>query len=625
MLDLVPYLQPKTLYTTPSNDESIIQLAALTFFANISQFEPNQRVLADLKLLRTLFLYFMPLSKSQANLKWNHQVIVAVLECVNVLLGHLNNRILFLEINGPNLIVNFIERVMSEFPQPELYVHDAVTVLGTLLKGTGASLIRIHQDEALVTSIVQSIFKVLETYQNGPSYVSEVCVRALRNIATAEESRVIISQHGDMKLLASILQKHNIKEVVQAVSELFSRIASAPDARRALLSVAPFLASLLVQNDESLRFSIIQALREVSRDATGSTLLLTTPGAVLNIVDLLDLPSTDIQQLAMITLADMIHQSPAPKREEIKHDLMQAGVLGPLMKLLMSKADNIQLIAVALCTSMSSNEVIREALVQMGIHRQLEEVERTPAFSRPNSNLVGPMKNLRTQLLDRDITGMGIAMKKAHEQADDPDAVLETLLSKLTIPQLVRLVKEAVGQGADLVPMIQKMMQTNLAISKARVLNPKMAAEEDAKIAAAAAGAAQSYSVPRPPAPKSSSILAGAPKKGGKRVKFGGGDPGASKTGVLDMIKSFKDKPYALKRVDTDAELQKRRAEAAKKNSMLKGIQSAYEKKEVRLLDSVRCFCIWAGSHVLTFSCVLTNVGCCSRKTLLCQRHRVIY
>lgn len=38
MLDLFPYLQPKTLYLNPSNDETVIQLAALTFFSNISSF-----------------------------------------------------------------------------------------------------------------------------------------------------------------------------------------------------------------------------------------------------------------------------------------------------------------------------------------------------------------------------------------------------------------------------------------------------------------------------------------------------------------------------------------------------------------------------------------------------------
>jgi hypothetical protein len=608
MLDLFPYLQPKQLYLTPSTEESTIQLAVLTFFANISQFEPNQKVLAEINLLRTVFLYFMPLSKSQANIKWNHQVIVCVLECINALLSHLNNRLLFLDLGGPRLFLAFVDRVMTEFPQPELYLHDAITVMDTLLKGTGASLIRIHQDQELVASIVQSVFKVLETYQNGASYVIEICVRTLRNIATAEESRVIISQYGDMKLLASVLQKHNIKEIVQVTSELFARLASAPEARRALFGVTQFLSDLLVNNDQELRFSIAQALREVARDPPGAQLLLGCPGAVLNIVDLLDIPHNDMLQLSLLAIADMIHHSPQAKREEIKHDMMQAGVLGPLMKLLMSKDERLQLISIALCTSMSSNgtflspiprnpacpeflcllllDIVREALVQMAIHRQIEEVERTPAFTKPNSNLVGPMKNLRTQLLDRDISGMGIAMKQAQAQADDPDAVLETLLSKLTIPQLVRLVKEAVSQGADLVPMIQKMMQTNMAISKARVLNPKMAVEEDARIAATAAAAATSYSVPRPPPSKTSTILSGAVKKGGKRVKFGGGDAGASKTGVLDLIKSFKDKPYQLKKVDMDAESQRRRAEALKKNSMLKGIQSAYEKKEVRLLDS---------------------------------------
>jgi len=111
---MVQFVQPRNLYTAlesdPASSEKTRQLAVLTFFSELAKYgtvmwhptptsrnwpvttrlsmvfaENNQRELAEMNFLRTLFVYFLPLTKSGSHYKFDYQTIYLVVVTIQSL------------------------------------------------------------------------------------------------------------------------------------------------------------------------------------------------------------------------------------------------------------------------------------------------------------------------------------------------------------------------------------------------------------------------------------------------------------------------------------------------------------------------------------------------------------
>jgi hypothetical protein len=256
----------------------------------------------------------------------------------------------------------------------------------------------VQGDADTVSTIAKSMFTVLRVFQGEPR-IAEMAAKTLRGLSGTEENKRQVVAAGNVPLLCDIISQSNIKEVIVGTCGLFARLATLPEVRqRYLYALVPSLTSFLVNNDPELHVPIVTILQAISKDAEGVTVIMTTAGCTVQLILLLDSLSLEVQEQTLLALSNLIFEAPRNIVDEYRRRLLTDGILDPLLSFLASQSENVQILSLTLLNALAINEIVKEALLQFGIEKKLEELIKHPNYIRPGSNLTQPVKNLKTTM-----------------------------------------------------------------------------------------------------------------------------------------------------------------------------------------------------------------------------------
>lgn len=118
-----------------------------------------------------------------------------------------------------------------------------------------------------------------------------------------------------------------------------------------------------------------------------------------------------------------------------------------------SSNENIQLLSIIISTHICNEGYIKESFISMNVEQVINQLEQHPN-AKDSTSLKYAIDTFKIHFTDR--------LSSQLEDENDPNAVFDNILSKLTKQQLIALVKEAISKGADITETITNMYKANL-------------------------------------------------------------------------------------------------------------------------------------------------------------------
>ena len=544
-----------------------IQCQLLQLIAHLSTFDGNRRILGQLNAVQLLLIFCLPgeaCIPADGMFYW--------VDAMDHLIQLEDYRAIFLKYRGLSIALQFITSPKTvEHQQHRQLNHRAIDLIITCAShGT--------QDDETLNTVVQTL--ILYATQNTDDLtLQSKIVKTLHHLSNNElHCNGLARIPGLMDFITRHILETEVAEIIEAGVAFLANMGAVPQIKRHLNSMAktlvPGLLSYLGNDNPQLQTRITKLMAQVfATDSTGAKILVDY-SCVLVMLTLISSPVADLQEQALAVLDQLIPNY--PNGDELRHSYMASGVIAPVVNLLSSDGENVQIRALSVISRLIDHRACRMTLESLGVAKKLEDLKKKHPV-KPNrsddskdSHSVSLNNMIDTIMpkLSGTIADLNSAISMTHE---DPNAATDALLSKLTKWQLVQLVKYALNNDPEMMTLVNDTIQANIVnppVKKQK--GPAVHVGIDSTSITAESGLKPILMVPAPPPPS-------APKKsaGGSAPPppLASSSSRANPASVFDQLTSLaKTGAIKLKKVDTEKEIQEKAKERARSNTPMASI-----------------------------------------------------
>ncbi|KAG8810917.1 Vacuolar protein 8, partial [Serendipita sp. 401] len=224
-------------------------------------------------------------------------------------------------------------------------------------------------------------------------------VGCLTNLASHDENKTEIARSGALIPLVQLAHSEDIRVQRNAVGSLLN-MTHTNENRQQLVNAGatPVLVNLLTSPDTDIQYYCTTALSNIAVDSSNrSEFLMTEPELVQRLVGLMDNPSLKIQRQAASALRNLASD------EKYQIDIVEAGGLIPLLRLINSGDSELILPAVACIRNLSINSQNESPLIGEGFLDVLSSILSMEENEEIQGHGVSTLRNLAASSQEKQV------------------------------------------------------------------------------------------------------------------------------------------------------------------------------------------------------------------------------